>query len=88
MIINTYRFKSQERYSWTQSNRFLEKEIECAIDEHVVDCAVMDSPAYTLVFLHLVLEDDDWFGPMDVSEKQQGLYGTRSKHSRNKKQKS
>ena len=46
-------------------------EIECAIDEEVVDCDEMDNPPYVGVPAPAYLEDDPWFGPAPVrSEKQ------------------
>ena len=38
-------------------------DIECAIDEEVVDCSEMDSPPYIGVPAPAYLEDDEWFGP-------------------------
>ena len=49
-----------------------EEEIECAIDEQTVDCAVMEEePAYTGVPAPVYLENDEWFGTAVVSEKSQ-----------------
>ena len=46
-----------------------EEEIECAIDEQTVDCAVMEEePAYTGVPAPAVLQEDPWFGPAVVSD--------------------
>ena len=46
-------------------------EIECAIDEEVVDCDEMDSPPYIGVPAPAYLEDDPWFGPApNYTEKQ------------------
>ena len=46
-------------------------EIECAIDEEVVDCDEMDSPPYIGVPAPVYLEDDPWFGPApNYTEKQ------------------
>ena len=45
--------------------------VECAIDEEVVDCNEMDSPPYIGVPAPVYLEDDPWFGPAPIrSEKQ------------------
>ena len=45
------------------------EEIECAIDEQTVNCAVMEEePAYTGVPAPAVLQDDPWFGPAVVSD--------------------
>lgn len=45
-------------------------EVECAIDQDVVECDEMDSPPYTGVPAPVVLSDDPWFGPAMKSEKQ------------------
>ena len=48
------------------------EEIECAIDEKVVDCDEMDSPPYIGVPAPAYLEDDAWFGGApEPTEKQQ-----------------
>ena len=49
-----------------------EEEIECAIDEQTVNCAVMEEePAYTGVPAPAYLKDDEWFGPAaEYTEKQ------------------
>ena len=45
--------------------------VECAVDEEVVDCDEMDSPPYIGVPAPAYLEDDPWFGPaLDLTEKQ------------------
>ena len=50
-----------------------EKEIECAIDEEVVECSEMDSPPYTGIPAPILTPVDDWFsGPYGCpTEKQQ-----------------
>ena len=45
-------------------------EVECAIDEDVVECEEMDTVPYTGVPAPVVLTDDPWFGPAVKSEKQ------------------
>jgi hypothetical protein len=45
--------------------------VECAVDEEVVDCGEMDSPSYIGVPAPAYLEDDPWFGPAIVSDKGQ-----------------
>jgi hypothetical protein len=46
--------------------------VECAIDEEVVDCNEMDSPPYIGVPAPAYLEDDPWFGMAPTpTEKQQ-----------------
>ena len=49
-----------------------EEEIECAIDDQTVNCAVMEEePAYTGVPAPAYLKDDEWFGPApEYTEKQ------------------
>ena len=50
-------------------NRFLEKDIECAIDEQTDDCAVMEEePAYTGIPAPTVLQMILGFGPAVVSD--------------------
>ena len=44
-------------------------EVECAIDEEVVDCEEMNKTPYTGVPAPVVLSDDPWFG--DVTYKSQ-----------------
>ena len=56
--------------SWTVN----EKDIECAIDEEVVDCSEMDSPPYIGVPAPAYLEDDEWFGPAPVLTEKQEAY--------------
>ena len=49
--------------------------VECAIDEEVVDCDEMDSPPYIGVPAPAYLEDDPWFGPAPtLTEKQQEYF--------------
>ena len=45
--------------------------VECAVDEEVVDCDEMDSPPYIGIPAPAYLEDDPWFGPAIVSNKGQ-----------------
>ena len=53
--------------SWEVKN----SDIECAIDEDVVECSEMDSPPYTGIPAPAYLEDDPWFGPApERTEKQ------------------
>ena len=51
----------------------VEKDIECAIDEDVVECSEMDSPPYTGIPAPILTHVDDWFsGPYGCpTEKQQ-----------------
>ena len=39
----------------------VEKDIECAIDEDVVECSEMDSPPYTGIPAPILTLVDDWF---------------------------
>ena len=48
---------------------FNDAEVECAIDEEIVECAEMDKP-FTGIPAPVVLSDDPWFGPAMKSEKQ------------------
>lgn len=43
-------------------------EIECAIDENIVDCTEIDEEPYTGVPAPVVLTEDPWFGPAVVSD--------------------
>ena len=51
----------------------VEKDIECAIDDDVVECSEMDSPPYVGVPAPILTPVDDWFsGPYGCpTEKQQ-----------------
>jgi len=49
-------------------------DIECAIDDEVVDCSEMDSPPYIGVPAPAYLEDDEWFGPAPVKTEKQEAY--------------
>ena len=54
------------------NKKISEEEIECAIDENTVDCAVMEEePVYTGVPAPVFLKNDEWFGTAVVSEKSQ-----------------
>ena len=53
----------------------VEKDIECAIDEDVVECDEMDSPPYVGVPAPILNPVDDWFAspygcPTAITEKQ------------------
>jgi len=45
-----------------------EKEIECAIDENIVECTEMEEEPYTGVPAPVVLTKDPWFGSAPVSD--------------------
>ena len=55
------------------SQKISEEDIECAIDEDVVECSEMDSPPYTGIPAPILTPVDDWFsGPYGCpTEKQQ-----------------
>ena len=53
------------------NKKISEKEIECAIDEQTVDCAVMEEePAYTGVPAPVLTPHDDWFEDPPKTEMQ------------------
>jgi hypothetical protein len=45
-----------------------EEDLECAIDEDVVDCKEMEEEPYVGVPAPVVLIEDSWFGPAVVSD--------------------
>ena len=45
-----------------------EEDLECAIDEDVVDCKEMEEEPYVGVPAPVVLTEDSWFGPDVVSD--------------------
>ena len=49
-------------------------EVECAIDEDVVECEEMDSPSFTGVPAPVVLTDDPWFGSAPTPTEKQKEY--------------
>ena len=51
-----------------------EENIECAIDEEIVDCSEVDSTPYVGVPAPAYLEDDEWFGPAPVKTEKQMEY--------------
>ena len=58
--------------TWDDKLPFWDDEIECAIDEEVVDCDEMDNPPFVGVPAPAYLEYDPWFGAAPPrSEKQQ-----------------
>ena len=69
MIIKAIKqlFETQTSLLQKKANTF---EVECAIDEDVVDCKEMDTAPYTGVPAPVVLSDDPWFGAAVKSEKQ------------------
>ena len=57
-------------YSPEASGTWDDAEIECAIDEEVVDCDEMDSPPYVGVPAPVVSPHDDWFDDPPKTEMQ------------------
>ena len=55
--------------------RNFEDDIECAIDENIVDCKEMDEePPYTGVPAPVVLSNDSWFGDVTYKSQKQEDY--------------
>ena len=55
--------------------RNFEDNIECAIDENIVDCKEMDEePSYTGVPAPVVLSNDSWFGDVTYKSQKQEDY--------------
>ena len=53
------------------SGTWTNDDIECAIDDNVVECEEMDEEPYVGIPAPTYLEDDPWFGPAPIrSEKQ------------------
>ena len=50
------------------NKKISEKEIECAIDENIVECTEMEEEPYTGVPAPVVLTKDPWFGSAPVSD--------------------
>ena len=50
------------------NKKISEKEIECAIDENIVECTEMEEEPYTGVPAPVVLTEDSWFGSAVVSD--------------------
>ena len=48
----------------------IDKDIECAIDEDVVECSEMDSPPYTGIPAPILTPHDDWFEDPPKTEMQ------------------
>ena len=55
--IQTFSRKAATSINWPP----VEKDIECAIDEDVVECSEMDSPPYTGIPAPILTPVDDWF---------------------------
>ena len=50
------------------NKKISEEEIECAIDENIVECTEMEEEPYTGVPAPIVLTKDPWFGSAPVSD--------------------
>jgi hypothetical protein len=50
-------------------SELIEDEIECAIDDEIVECKEMDTPSYTGVPAPAYLRNDEWFGEPVLTEK-------------------
>ena len=50
------------------NKKISEQEIECAIDENIVECTEMEEEHYTGVPAPVVLTKDPWFGSAPVSD--------------------
>ena len=50
-------------------SELIEDEIECAIDDEIVECKEMDTPSYTGVPAPAYLQNDEWFGDSILTEK-------------------
>ena len=50
------------------NKKISEQEIECAIDENIVDCTEIEEEPYTGVPAPVVLTKDPWFGSAPVSD--------------------
>ena len=68
--------------------RNFEDDIECAIDEDVVDCKDMDEePPYTGVPAPVVLSNDSWFGDVTYKSQKQEDYMERETEMKMQEQK-
>ena len=68
--------------------RNFEDDIECAIDEDIVDCKEMDEePPYTGVPAPVVLSNDSWFGDVTYKSQKQEDYMERETEMKMQEQK-
>ena len=68
--------------------RNFEDDIECAIDEDIVDCKEMDEePSYTGVPAPVVLSNDSWFGDVTYKSQKQEDYMERETEMKMQEQK-
>lgn len=57
------------RQVFIPKSEFIEDEIECAIDDEIVECKEMDTPSYTGIPAPAYLPNDEWFGEPVLTEK-------------------
>ena len=68
--------------------RNFEDDIECAIDENIVECKEMDKePPYTGVPAPVVLSNDSWFGDVTYKSQKQEDYMERETEMKMQEQK-
>jgi hypothetical protein len=68
-MINTITAALKDIFGFKKS--ISEKEIECAIDENIVECTEMEEELFTGIPAPVYLKEDPWFGPTpNLSEKQ------------------
>jgi hypothetical protein len=53
------------------SGTWTNDDIECAIDDNVVDCSEMDEEPFVGIPAPAYLEDDEWFGPAPIRTEKQ-----------------
>jgi hypothetical protein len=53
------------------TKKITDDEIECSIDENIVDCTEMKEEPYIGIPAPAYLEDDEWFGPAPVRTEKQ-----------------
>lgn len=53
------------------TKKITDDEIECSIDENIVDCTEMEEEPYIGIPAPAYLEDDEWFGPAPVRTEKQ-----------------
>ena len=53
------------------TKKITDDEIECSIDENIVDCTEMEEEPYVGIPAPAYLEDDEWFGPAPVRTEKQ-----------------
>ena len=61
------------------TKKITDDEIECSIDENIVDCTEMEEEPYIGIPAPAYLEDDEWFGPAPVRTEKQLDYMVQEK---------